>query len=324
MGHRRSNISIILCSILMVVLILDSKTALKGASEGIHLCIYTVIPALFPFILLSSQIMAAFSGRNWSFLRPMGKLFSLPKGFESILIPAFLGGYPVGAQCIAREYSAGRVSKETAHCLLAFCNNAGPSFLFGMVGQMFSKKWMIWALWGIQFLSAMLVSALFPCTDSGKLTAKEAGKPIMAASVQVMGIICGWVLLFRVILAFLDRWFLWLLPVKFKVVLTGFLELTNGCCSLSRIHSEEIRFILCAGIVSFGGICVLMQTSSVIQGLSIRYYLLGKLLQTGISILLAMGFLWNPWVTISVVSLSFVFCHGKTRNYSRNSAVVGV
>ena len=33
----------------MLVLILDAKTALAGAKEGIQLCLYTVIPSLFPF-----------------------------------------------------------------------------------------------------------------------------------------------------------------------------------------------------------------------------------------------------------------------------------
>ena len=36
----------------MLVLILDGKTALEGARQGIELCLRTVVPSLFPFFLL--------------------------------------------------------------------------------------------------------------------------------------------------------------------------------------------------------------------------------------------------------------------------------
>ena len=41
----------------MLMLILDGRTALTGAAEGIDLCIRTVIPALFPFFVLSPLLM---------------------------------------------------------------------------------------------------------------------------------------------------------------------------------------------------------------------------------------------------------------------------
>ena len=35
----------------MLVLILDGKTALLGMRDGLEICLWTVIPALFPFLL---------------------------------------------------------------------------------------------------------------------------------------------------------------------------------------------------------------------------------------------------------------------------------
>ena len=94
----------------MTVLILDSKTAIMGASQGIRLCIGTVVPAIFPFLLLSNQIISAFSGDK--ILQPFARLFHFPPEAAPILIPGFLGGYPVGAQCIAKEYSADGILYE--------------------------------------------------------------------------------------------------------------------------------------------------------------------------------------------------------------------
>ena len=43
----------------ILVLILDSRTALAGAAQGLSLCLKTVIPSLFPFIFLSGTFSHA-------------------------------------------------------------------------------------------------------------------------------------------------------------------------------------------------------------------------------------------------------------------------
>ena len=53
MGILRHYISIILPACGMMMLILDSQTAMHGAAEGIVLCINSVVPSLFPFFVLS-------------------------------------------------------------------------------------------------------------------------------------------------------------------------------------------------------------------------------------------------------------------------------
>ena len=68
-----------------------------------------------------------------------------------------------------------------------------------------------------------------------------------------MGNVCGWVILFRILIAFLERWFLWLLPASVRVAVTGLLELSNGCCALAEIKDFKMRFLLCSGMLSFGG-----------------------------------------------------------------------
>ena len=315
-----------LCAALgILALILDSKTALGGAVEGIRLCLWTVIPSLFPFLLLSNRIMAGISGVPFSALVPLGKLFLLPRGLESILIPGFLGGYPIGAQCIAQVYRDGMISRRSAENMLAFCSNAGPAFLFGMVGRLFPRLWMPWALWGIQILSAALVSRWFPCGDVASGSAgRTRGQTSMAASLGAMASICGWVTVFRVVIAFLERWILWLLSGPGSVLVCGFLELSNGCLALDAVENLTLRFVLCSGIISFGGLCVLMQTASVTEGLSLRPYLLGKTMQAAFSMALSLGFLRQPWLTSGLIIGYFLLFHRKSGNNSRNSRLLVV
>ncbi len=310
----------------MLILILDSKTALLGAAQGIDLCIKTVIPSLFPFILLSILITEGFSGMSMSFLRPVSKLFSMPKGTEAILVPAFFGGYPIGAQCIGTAFRAGSITKANAQKLLAFCSNAGPSFLFGMVGAMFPDKWMAWGLWGIQIISTWMVSTLFPCeadTQSFKAIQDSQTFPMKTALVS-MATICGWVIIFRVVIGFGDRWVLWILPREARVAVLGMLELSNGCCELASIENVSLRFVLASGLLSFGGICVLMQTISVVRGLSIKYYLIGKGLQSLFSVLLAAAIVHRTFHLLPLFLCLFLIIPRKIRKTSSNPLSVGV
>ena len=101
----------------MLIIILDTKTAMSGAIEGIQLCIWTVLPSLFPFFILSGIINSNLLGISIRPLRPLTKLCKIPKGGESLLLLGYFAGYPVGAQLITQEYYNGKLSAETA-CLV--------------------------------------------------------------------------------------------------------------------------------------------------------------------------------------------------------------
>lgn len=324
----------------MLVLILDSKTAISGAQEGIVLCLRTVIPSLFPFFIFSIALTGSFSGIHIPVLRLLGKMCKLPQGSEAILLTGFLGGYPVGAQAVYGAYRYGQLSKSQANRMLAFCNQAGPSFIFGMIASQFPTMLYPGLLWGIHLLSAILVSVVLP---AGDLTPVKlpGDKPmslshVMKKALYVMASVCGWVVLFRVILSFLYRWVLWAIPVPMQVLVTGLLELTNGCCSLSSIENVGLRFILCAGMLTFGGLCVTMQTLSVTEGLGNRNYITGKLMQTVFCVLLAVGCQGLfprqirspipdsiPGAAIALLSIILVFTVKKQKN-SSNPYPIGV
>lgn len=278
----------------MLVLIFDGKTALSGASDGVNLCLTTLIPSLFPFFLLSTMLTGALSGQTIRLLRPIAAACKIPKGAESLLAIGVLGGYPVGAQNVALLHHTGQLSKEQAARMITFCNNAGPAFIFGVLGSMFSDSKIPWLLWLIHIASALLVGMLLPGSRAED-SVQALSRPItmtdaLTQAVKVMALVCGWVVLMRLILAFLERWFLCLVPPVVRVVVAGFLELSNGCVRLARIENEGLRFILASAMLAAGGVCVTLQTASVAQEIPLLLYFPGKLLQCGISILLSCAF----------------------------------
>ncbi len=311
MKRRRNSLKGVSAAIGFLILIFDSSLALEGAKSGIELCIKTVIPSLFPFFVLSMILTNILS--DWTFkpAQVLTAALGIPKTAAAVWVPSLLGGYPVGAKCISDLYQRNQISKKEAERLLSFGNNAGPSFLFGMVSGFFPEKVFVWLLWLVHILSAGLTAAAVPAIKSDKQTQisekKSESTAIIWAAAKAICMVCCWVILFRIILSFLNTWFFRMLPDWTNVLLTGFLELTNGCCALLLIVDVKLRFVICSCLLAFGGICVLLQTASVTQGLHLGYYLKGKLMQTAFSFLISCALVTDyRWFFTAMVPLLLI------------------
>ena len=307
---KRKRLSMILTVFSMGVLILDSRNTMRYAAEGIQLCIQAVIPSLFPFFVRSIFLTGNLSPKNT---------------VASVILAGFLGGYPVGAQAAAESVRNGRFSREQGNRLLLFCSQAGPAFLFGMVAPQFPERKYVWFLWAVQILSGASVAALTPGVDSHmRIPEDQPGISLpeaMKSAVRAIASVCGWVVLFRVILGYLCR-----IPLdgNWKILLSGLTELTNGCLQLEDVENPDFRFLLAAVMLNWGGICVFLQTASVARGLNLKYYLLGKLLQTGFSLLYSLGFLGFWQALIPIFGVIYLFRRRIPVKRSSIPAEVGV
>lgn len=296
----------------VAVLILDAQTALNASREAIQLCIRVIIPSLFPFFVLINLLSNSMLGCRFPFLTLFERWLHLPTGSGSLFLSGLLGGYPTGAQQVHNAWRSGSLDRENAQRMLAFCSNAGPAFIFGIVGPMFTDHKIVWVIWMIHILSSVLVGCIFPKEKPAAVKLHTSTASVSASlkrSVSVIGYVCGWVVLFRVIASFCSLWFLWYFPQEVRVLFTSLLELANGCTSLDLIKNEGLRMVAASAAVNFGGLCVLMQTASVTEGLKIDSYLKGKLLQTAYSImfsLFAQYFLFpaNERIDISSINIA--------------------
>ncbi|MCR5552768.1 MAG: nucleoside recognition domain-containing protein, partial [Oscillospiraceae bacterium] len=134
MKRRRMGLWSIL--ILIGVLILRSKAVQAGVRSGLAICGRVLIPALFPFSVLSGLLLrsggaSALGAKADGWMR---RRFHLPGQAAAPLLTGLMGGYPLGAQSLAALYKAGGLTKSEAVALSAFCNQPGPAFLVGAVG----------------------------------------------------------------------------------------------------------------------------------------------------------------------------------------------
>lgn len=290
----------------MLVLILDGKTAMAGAAKGLEICLQTLIPSLFPFFLLSSMLTSSLPGNG-------------------LLLTGILGGYPVGAANAAQAYRAGLLTEDEAAYMGVLCNCAGPSFIFGVIVPVIGDFRDGILIWSCYLLSILALWMLFP-----KIKFKSFPKPMtlqqaLHGSIRAMAGVCGWVILFRVLLSILDRWVLWIISPWGQVSLYGILELSNGCLALAGLPREH-AVILAAGFIAFGGICVMLQTASVTEGLSLKYYFPGKIFQSALSMLAASFFLPGAisplFQTILAVMIALTFIKIKNRYGNRQQIIV--
>ncbi len=123
------------------ILCFPAETA-GGAASGLSLCLYTLIPATFPFLVLSSfSVYSGFSGFLGRILNPITKLlFHLPGCCGSVIALGWLGGYPSGARGIASLYQNGNISRHQGERMLWFCVSAGPSFTVSVIGAGFYQS----------------------------------------------------------------------------------------------------------------------------------------------------------------------------------------
>ena len=273
----------------LACLILDSRCASQAAADALRQCAYTVIPSLFPMLVVTNLMLPAIVRLR---LPKLSRLCRIPQGSEGIFLLGLVGGFPVGAQCIAQT----PMERSDARRMLGFCNNCGPAFVFGMIGSFFSDPMVPVILLLIQTFSALTIAMFWSGTPGSAVPAhipKTTLPDGIHRAAAAVTSICAWVILGNVVLSFVRRWLFPFMPQWAALTLTGVVELTNGCMQLSCIPWEGLRFVAAEGFMCFGGGCVLLQIQSMAEpaGIPMHPCLAQKLCQTMVGISLACVYL---------------------------------
>lgn len=132
------------------------------------------------------------------------------------------------------------------------------------------------------------------CNSISFSTLGEALSSSILNSVKTIFMVGGFVVLFSVIISIFKQTGLITILAKFieplfkekdfsSGIITGILELTNGLNVISNIHIKSLssNIILAAFLLGFASFSIMLQILSIIskEKLSIKYYVLGKVLQ---------------------------------------------
>lgn len=283
----RTDACLVLCG-LLVWFLTDAERVRAAAAEGLLLCGRSVIPALFPFMAASTMLVSMGFG-EWAAprLAALMNLYRLPGPAGSALLLGLVGGYPIGARTAAELHGKGLLTADEAERLLGFCNNSNPVFLISVLGGgVFGSPRAGVYLWLVHVLSALLTGFFF--RGSGQRLRRQKVpritpcQEISFASAFVDGVrsacgnmlsVCGFVLFFYVLASPLAN-----LGGPLGAGLVGALELFSLTPLLA---ADRFGFILASACAGWGGLSILCQTATVLEGsgLRLRNCVRGKMIQ---------------------------------------------
>lgn len=287
MSHRiKTGIRTLFCLALLWVLLKEPRLAAQGLQSGVQLCLYTVLPALFPFFVLCG-LLPAISYRRGP-LRSAARLWGLQDSDAVVTIfLSWIGGYAVCARLVGQRFREGALSSHDAALVLMLGCCSGPGFVVGSVGGLLLGNPRLGILLYALQIAANLLSAALCLPLLPKQTVGEKGIPWVAEkekrlpqaigdAVESSLQVCGCVLFFRIVSTVLLP-YLPALPLV-GACLSALLEISAGCADFAALGGK-IALYGCCLCLSGLGLSVWTQLSLLLQGaVGLRLLALQRLL----------------------------------------------
>ncbi len=311
-----------LMSVFCLLLILrNSEAAIEYMGRGLTLCAHTVIPSLFPFMVISELLVQSGAGEALGRLlaKPMKWLFGLSGAGCSAVVLGCMCGFPVGASTAVSLYDKNVISKEECEHLLTFSNNPSSGFLITAVGvSLLGSRRLGLLLYltvlVISFLTGFLMRFFIhkkkrdgafehPHFPSGL---HPGGISMFTGAVThaAMGMltVCAYVVFFSAMTGALSHMVEGLGGMNDTVyaVLCGIFEMSGGISEAAGLVGETtsplLPVIMIAAMAGWSGLSVHCQIMTICggRGLSFKPYIIAKALQ-GVMCGVAM------WVLLSVI-----------------------
>lgn len=263
--------------------------AANALRESLTICARSVIPSLFPFMVLSGMILASpLLIRAIAFLAtPLQKWMKIsPTGAAAVCV-GMICGFPAGAVFATNAVKSGRMPREEIPRVLAAASNPSPAFFLGIVGkELFhdTKKGLL--LYGIVLAVQILVGGLFArmrkqeknlacsCIEHDSRTAGKIASftEAVGSSARGMLMVCAYVVFFSACAGafreFLDGIGC---PAAARAGLFCLTELTGGCFAAAGLPSPALSSALIAFAAGWSGLSVHFQLLTLTDGTTDSY-----------------------------------------------------
>lgn len=272
----------------ITLFIISPSMCMEATIRGLRVWVINVVPALFPFFILTRIIIML----NQTSIPCLDKFTT--KCFRTsnsglVYFLSLLSGYPVGAKMISSYYESGAIDKTTATKMFSFCSTSGPMFIVGTIGiGVFRDARIGYVLLVGHIIGSLLNGLLY----RGKYTHKNEFKhnltksslnEIMFDSINSILLVGGYIVFASVIIELMQISTLLpnisnlickITPFNYDAVysfLCGIIEITNGLILLGNVNiCINIKIILASIIIAFSGICIMLQSSAFLNKIGIK------------------------------------------------------
>ena len=312
----------LMSSFCFILVLRNSDAAITYMGQGLTLCARTVIPSLFPFMVISELLVSSGAGEALGrlFSRAMRWLFGLSGAGASAVFLGSMCGFPVGARTAVGLLDRNAISKSECEHLLTFTNNPSSAFLITTVGaSLYGSRHLGVVLYGTVLGCGLLVGFLakfflhrsrepeeHPHFPSGlHIGGVETFTSAVSNAATGMLTVCAYVVFFSALTGALgcavgdtgrigDMGY---------TLLSGAMEMTSGISLASSLSDREWGIILTAAFAGWSGISVHCQVMTLCagRGLSFKPYILAKTAQGLLcgAVMAAILLLRPQWIRVS-------------------------
>lgn len=297
-------------------LLFEPKIAASAVGAAISDCLEIIVPSLFAFTTLA--IFLQKSGLYRIALKPLtfplSKLLKLDEELCAVFVLANIGGYPVGVKLLSQLRHEERISAADAGRMMCCCFGSGPGFIVGIVGMnVFGSVSAGLMLFAACFAASLVIAAVV--RSRGEIVIKpRAGMVPRAArtpgarvvppetrfslnpaifidsvvtAAKTLFTVCAMIVGFSVVTAFLRTVGVnALFECLFgnSVVFPAILEVTR----IKELPFSISAMPICAALLSFGGVCVLLQIKALSAGIPLRKFVVSRAAAALISAIIAL------------------------------------
>ena len=292
-GARGILISTVLTAAVFMAAIYLSDELGGYVEDALLLSVKIIIPSLFPFLILTDLIMPHL---RFDIFPPAGRIFErvfkINGGAISVFICGIVCGFPIGAKLAYDAYRRGAISRDECERLMAFSNNAGPSYVISAVGASVrgsvSDGIIIYlSMVASSILTGMIIGAkskkseLFELNLEQKYSFIDSIKNAARISINVTAFICTFGIFVGLTKTVIKNEVL-------RAVSISLLEIGNAAVYLAGSSDLPRLFTLTltSFSISFSGLSVILQTLSIQEKESVanaKLYVSRKLMQGVIS-----------------------------------------
>ena len=273
----------LLSAVLIVILTAYAKEMSAFILQGIKISVFTVIPAIFPFLVLADYLSAE-SG-DFPFDGFLARIFNIPRKSVGALVCGIICGFPSGVKYCARLYESKNITKEEFERLIGLVNNPSIAFVVSAVGIGFMNSQNDGILLFLSIIISVIITARTFKMPSQKMhnsdfISKQSFdfiKSIRDAGISAL-YISSYIVFFSSVIGFIKIF------IKNGVILAflaSTLEIGNATSIISLLTLNEYHvFFLYGFALGFSGFSVHLQAFSLLPyNIKKGKYLLMKLFQ---------------------------------------------
>ena len=291
MKNKKNIMLIYILLFIEILILINSNEIIKSVKSSSLMFILKIFPSLFPTMVLGNLLIK----NNIYLIIPgfikkiFNKLFNFNETLTGLFIITMFTGTPSNAIYINEYLNKNLITEKQAESLLCITHFINPLFVVGGVGiGVFNNVkigfLLLSILWINNFIKAYINRKNFKnsCKKNNTINQENFIKSLtdsIKCSISSLLMIFGIVTTFNILVTLISNVFHF--SILTNCIINGALEMTGGIIKLSNININIfIKFLLSYLFLNFGGICIHMQTLSMINNKKIRYlkYLIFRLI----------------------------------------------